>query len=76
LGAGRTRKEHPVSPGAGVVLHARPGDEVVAGRPLMTLHTDDPARFEWARAALADAVTIAPAGARPEPAPLVLERIA
>jgi thymidine phosphorylase len=76
LGAGRTRKEHPVSPGAGVVLHARPGDEVAAGRPLMTLHTDDPARFEWARAALADAVTVAPPGARHEPAPLLLDRIA
>jgi thymidine phosphorylase len=76
LGAGRTRKEHPVSPGAGVVLHAKPGDEVQAGRPLLTLHTDDPARFDWASAALADAATIAPSGARAEPAPLVLERIA
>jgi thymidine phosphorylase len=75
LGAGRTRKEHPVSPGAGVVLHAKPGDEVHAGRPLMTLHADDPLRFEWARAALADAVTIAPPGSRPSVESLVLERV-
>ena len=26
LGAGRARKEHAVQPGAGVVLHAKPGD--------------------------------------------------
>jgi thymidine phosphorylase len=76
LGAGRTRKEHPVSPGAGVVLHAKPGDEVRAGQPLLTLHTDDPLRFAWAAAALAEATTIAPPGARAEQTPLVLERVA
>ena len=32
LGAGRARKEDPVSAGAGVVLHAKPGDRVRAGR--------------------------------------------
>jgi thymidine phosphorylase len=75
LGAGRTRKEHPVSPGAGVVMHAKPGAAVHAGQPLLTLHADDPLRFEWARGALDGAITIAPAGSRPEPTPLVLERI-
>jgi thymidine phosphorylase len=75
LGAGRTRKEHPVSPGAGVVLHAKPGAEVRAGQPLLTMHTDDPLRFEWAQAALADAVTVAPQGSRPAAEPLVLERV-
>lgn len=38
--------------GAGVELHARPGDAVRAGQPLMTLHTDTPERFDRARAAL------------------------
>jgi thymidine phosphorylase len=76
LGAGRARKEDPVSAGAGVVCHAKPGDEVVAGRPLLTLHTDEPARFAGAVTALADAVTIAPAGSRPPERPLIIERIA
>ncbi len=75
LGAGRTRKEHPVSAGAGVVMHAKPGAAVRAGQPLLTLHADDPLRFEWARGALEDAITIAPTGSRPAPTPLVLERI-
>ena len=42
LGAGRARKEDPVQAGAGVVWHARPGDEVREGEPLLTLHTDEP----------------------------------
>ncbi|MFK5690498.1 thymidine phosphorylase [Ornithinimicrobium sp. LYQ92] len=52
LGAGRARKEDPVQAAAGVELHAKPGDRVRAGQPLMTLHTDEPGRFERAGAAL------------------------
>ena len=52
LGAGRTRQGEDVQAGAGVELHARPGDAVRAGQPLMTLHTDTPERFDRARAAL------------------------
>ncbi|MFL6052969.1 MAG: thymidine phosphorylase [Actinoallomurus sp.] len=74
LGAGRARKEDPVAHAAGIVLHAKPGDLVRAGRPLMTLHADDPARFERALAALEGAVEIGDVeGAR---RPLVLDRIA
>jgi thymidine phosphorylase len=75
LGAGRARKEELVSPGAGVVLHAKPGALVRAGEPLLTLHSDDPERFGWARAALSEAVTIAPPGSRPAQGPLVLGRV-
>ncbi len=75
LGAGRARKEDVVQAGAGIELHAKPGAQVRAGEPLMTLHTDTPERFERARAALAGALTIAPAGSRPPDRPLVLERI-
>ena len=74
LGAGRSRKEDPVSAGAGVELHAKPGTHVRAGQPLLTLHTDDPARFARALSALEDAVEIAPAGSRPDQ-PLILDRI-
>jgi thymidine phosphorylase len=58
LGAGRARKEDPVQAGAGVELHAKPGDRVRAGQPLLTLHTDTPERFERAKQALAGAYTI------------------
>jgi len=52
LGAGRARKEDPVHHAAGIDLHAKPGDAVVAGQPLFTLHTDEPGRFERALDAL------------------------
>ena len=37
LGAGRARKEDAVQAGAGVVLHAKPGDAVRAGQPVKIL---------------------------------------
>ncbi|GAA5043386.1 thymidine phosphorylase [Thermocatellispora tengchongensis] len=73
LGAGRARKEDPVSPGAGITLHAKPGDKVEPGRPLMTLHADDPSRFPRAQEALRDAWTIADAPA--DLLPLVIDRV-
>ncbi|MDX6308907.1 MAG: thymidine phosphorylase [Nocardioidaceae bacterium] len=59
LGAGRARKEDPVQAGAGVEIHVKPGERVVAGGALLTLHTDDPDRIARAEAALADAFDIA-----------------
>jgi thymidine phosphorylase len=58
LGAGRARKEDPVSPVAGVVCRVKPGDQLTKGQPLLELHTDEPARFAWAREALEGAVEI------------------
>lgn len=75
LGAGRERKEDPVQAGAGVVWHARPGDEVRAGAPLFTLLTDTPDRFDRALAALEGGYDVAPAGTAFEPRPLVIDRI-
>ncbi|MBR7673132.1 thymidine phosphorylase [Streptomyces daliensis] len=75
LGAGRARKEDPVQAGAGVELHARPGDRVVAGQPLLTLHTDTPEKFPYAEAALADATEIATGAVDFEAPPIVLERV-
>ncbi|WP_035927024.1 thymidine phosphorylase [Kocuria rosea] len=60
LGAGRARREDPVQAGAGVLLHAKPGDAVRAGQPLLTLLTDTPERFARAREALEGAAVIAP----------------
>jgi thymidine phosphorylase len=75
LGAGRARKEDPVSFGAGVHMHAKPGDLVVAGQPLFTLHTDDDVRFDRALEALIDAVDIAAAGRAWEQPALIIERV-
>jgi thymidine phosphorylase len=73
LGAGRARKEDPVSAGAGVVLHAKPGDAVTAGQPLLELHADEPARFERALEALDGGYDI---GDSASPEQLLLDRIA
>jgi thymidine phosphorylase len=75
LGAGRARKEDPVSAGAGVVMHAKPGDAVRAGEPLLTLLTDEPDRFERALAALDGGYEVG-SEAAPDRLPLVLDRIA
>ncbi len=52
LGAGRARKEDPVSAAAGVVLRAKRGEQVRKGDPLLELHADDAARFDGALEAL------------------------
>ena len=74
LGAGRTRKEDAVSFGAGVTLHAKPGETVAEGDPLFTLHADEPERFERGAAALDGAFDIDPDGAV-ERGPIVIDRV-
>jgi len=73
LGAGRARKEDPVQAGAGVEMHAKPGDSVRVGQPLFTLHTDTPDRFDRAKQELAEAYEIADTAPKRES--VVLERI-
>jgi thymidine phosphorylase len=75
LGAGRARQEDPVQAAAGVEMHAKPGALLRGGQPLLTLHTDDAARVERAVEALADAVTVAPEGSRPDLPPLFIDRM-
>jgi thymidine phosphorylase len=72
LGAGRARKEDPVSAGAGVVMHAKPGEPVRAGEPLLTLHADDPDRFARAVEALVDGIEV---DGPTRPLPLLIETI-
>ncbi|GHJ50336.1 thymidine phosphorylase [Catellatospora sp. TT07R-123] len=73
LGAGRARKEDPVSAAAGVVLHRRPGDKVRAGDVLYELRADDAARIPAALELAAQSFTLAdgPAATRP----LIIDRI-
>ncbi|RFU23470.1 thymidine phosphorylase [Geodermatophilus marinus] len=72
LGAGRSRKEDPVSGAAGVVWTAGVGEQVTAGQPLLELHTDDADRIPRALEALEGAVGV---DTGDEPLPLVLDRI-
>jgi thymidine phosphorylase len=73
LGAGRDRKEDPVSAIAGVVCLAKPGDAVESGQPVLELHIDDAARLPAALAALEGAIEI---GVEPpEPRKLIIDRI-
>ena len=73
LGAGRARKEDPVSAGAGVRCLVTIGDEVVAGQPIFELYADDDAHLELGRATIASAVSLADEPVAPSP--LLLERI-
>jgi thymidine phosphorylase len=73
LGAGRARKEDPVSAAAGVICLAKPGDRVERGQPLLELRGDAESRFSGARDALAGAIEIGPS--QPDIGPLILERI-
>ena len=71
LGAGRERQGEKVQVGAGIEIHAKPGDTVKEGSPLFTLHSDEPARFERAKSALSGAVTFG----KVERLPLIVDRI-
>jgi thymidine phosphorylase len=73
LGAGRARKEDPVSPSAGIVCLKKPGEPVEEGEPILELHAETPAPFDDALAALEGAIEVG--DEVPEPQPMVLERI-
>ena len=75
LGAGRSRQGEQVQAGAGIEIHAKPGEEIKAGQPLFTLHTDEPARFERALQVLTGAVRISSTGEKVERLPLIIEKI-
>jgi len=75
LGAGRARKEDPVQAGAGVIWHARPGEQVTAGQPLFTLLTDEPDRFDRALESLAGGYDIEDDASAYTPVPLIHDRI-
>ncbi|GIJ53574.1 thymidine phosphorylase [Virgisporangium aurantiacum] len=73
LGAGRARKEDPVSASAGVMLRKKQGDAVRAGDVLMELRADEAGRIPSALEVAASAVTISDTA--PDASPLVLERL-
>ena len=75
LGAGRSKQGESVQAGAGIEIHAKPGDMIKAGQPLFTLHTDEPERFERASEALDNSVHISNTGEKIIQLPLILEKI-
>ncbi|GCL68600.1 pyrimidine-nucleoside phosphorylase [Veillonella tobetsuensis] len=58
LGAGRIVKDGPVDMTAGIVMHKKTGDAVVAGDVLATLYANDESLFEGAEKAYVQALTI------------------
>ncbi|HUZ35812.1 MAG TPA: thymidine phosphorylase [Streptosporangiaceae bacterium] len=73
LGAGRARSEDAVSPSAGVLCLAKPGERVERGQPLLELHADDGALAEAVARTLAGAAEV---GTQPpEPVAPVIERV-
>lgn len=74
LGSGRVRKDAPVDPSAGVVLHARVGDRVASGDAVVELHYRDETGLSAAVAYARDAMTIQDEAV--EGGPLVLGRVA
>jgi thymidine phosphorylase len=71
LGAGRERKEDPVSAAAGLICLAKPGDQVRMGQPLVELRADDPERFRGALAALSRAAEVSEQPPAPPPSPVI-----
>jgi thymidine phosphorylase len=73
LGAGRSRPGGQVQAGAGVRIHRRPGEPVVAGEPLFSLYTDTAERFGAALAELDGGWSVGETA--PASRPLIIDRI-
>jgi thymidine phosphorylase len=74
LGAGRARQGETVQKGAGIEIHAKPGEKITSGSALFTLHSDDSERFERAKQALEGAVRISEKGDVAQRLPLVITK--
>jgi thymidine phosphorylase len=72
LGAGRSKQGEQLQLGAGIEIHAKPGEEVKADQPLFTLHTDKPELFTRAQESLQGAVEY---DSNYQRLPLIVERI-
>lgn len=75
LGGGRTRQDDVISHAAGVELHVKPGDRVVRGQAIATIHTDHPELIPQVLAPLEAAVEIGPPAVAVSRGKTVLERV-
>lgn len=67
LGAGRERAGDPVEPHAGIEMHVKLGDKVTTGQPLITLFTQEEARFAEPEHLLREALVIGDEPVTPPP---------
>jgi len=75
LGAGRQKQGEVLQLGSGIEIHAKPGDLVTKDQTILTLHTDEVARFERAIDALSGGFSIGGKDDEVKRLPLVIERI-
>ena len=75
LGAGRQKQGEVLQLGSGIEIHAKPGDLVTKDQTILTLHTDEVARFERAIDALVGGFSIGGKDDEVKRLPLVVERI-
>ena len=68
LGAGRARKNDPVDPAVGVVVHRKIGDQVLAGDAMFTIHANSDRAVAGARDLLRQAPVIRDREHQPLPA--------
>ena len=73
LGAGRSTKEDVIDPAAGLILHAKVGDAVKTGDPLVTLFTNDQCRLDAAEQRILEATQLG--SDAPHRSPLILDVI-
>jgi len=73
LGGGRAQKGDAIDPGVGIVLHAKVGDELAAGEPLLTFYHRGGRGLADAIGLVRGAVTVADAPT--EPPPLIVETL-
>jgi len=71
LGAGRTKPGNPVSAHAGIEMHAKLGDRITAGQPLITLFTENDSLLHEPLQMLGATLEIHPSP--PAPIPLIRE---
>jgi pyrimidine-nucleoside phosphorylase len=60
LGAGRAKPGDPVSAHAGVEMHAKLGDEIKAGQPLVTLYSEDASLLSEPEQMLRETLQVSP----------------
>ena len=75
LGAGRQKQGEMLQLGSGIEIHAKPGDLVAKDQTILTLHADEPDRFNRAIEALTGGYQIGGKDDEVKRLPLVIERI-
>ncbi len=73
LGAGRDRVEDPVDLAVGIIVHAKPGDRVLNGDPLLELHVRDQSKLSAALVLAERAVAVGDAA--PAARPLIVGEV-